>query len=68
MASDTKILKKALDILHPEIKDFSDFIEMNDNHPFAGADNLSNFFRGLLKLRTGRKMIFIFNNESFKEN
>lgn len=61
--TDTRILKKAVEILYPDLSDFFDFIEMNDDYPFAGAGNLANFFKGLLKVRTGRQMVFLFDND-----
>lgn len=62
--SDTKVLRKAIDVLYPDLADFFDFIEMNDDYPFAGAGNVANFFKGLLKVKTRRQMIFIFDNDA----
>lgn len=62
--TDGEILKKAINILNPEIEDFFDFIDMRNNYPFGGVGNMINFFKGLAKIGTDRKMIFVFDNDT----
>lgn len=63
-SSDTNILKKAFSYLKPEITDFFDFIDMEKNYPFTGVGSLVNFYHGLLKIGTSKKIIFIFDNDT----
>lgn len=48
-----EVIKKALQILRPNIIDFFD---MRDNYPFDGVGNMANFYKGLAKIGTNRKM------------
>jgi len=62
--TDGQVLKKAFEILKPNVADFFEFIDMNENYPFGGAGNLANFFKGLAKIGTNREMVFIFDNDA----
>ncbi|MFI3211476.1 MAG: HEPN/Toprim-associated domain-containing protein [Peptostreptococcaceae bacterium] len=62
--SDTCILKKAFEILTPNINHFFDFIDMKVNYPFSGVGNMTNFYKGLLKVKPNRKIIFLFDNDT----
>lgn len=63
-STDGHVIKKAMGILKPNVADFFDYIDMNENYPFGGAGSLSNFFKGLTKIGTDRKIIFIFDNDA----
>lgn len=62
-SSDSKILKKAIDKLYPEISDFFLFIDMTENYPFTGTGNLYNFCCGLSKIGVLNNTIVIFDND-----
>lgn len=62
-SSDSKILKKAIDKLYPEISDFFLFIDMTENYPFTGTGNLYNFCCGLSKIGVLNNTIIIFDND-----
>jgi hypothetical protein len=62
--TDSEVLRKAFEILRPNIADFFEFIDMDKNYPFGGAGSLSNFFKGLAKIGTSRAMVFIFDNDA----
>ncbi|MCA5005669.1 HEPN/Toprim-associated domain-containing protein [Sphingobacterium bovistauri] len=62
--TDGRVIKMAMEILKPNVTDFFDYIDMNENYPFGGAGSLSNFFKGLTKIGTNRKIIFIFDNDA----
>ena len=62
-SSDTKILRKAFDILYPDIADFFTFVDMQENYPFTGAGNLSNFCKGLASIQIQNNVLVIFDND-----
>jgi hypothetical protein len=63
-SSDTHILKRALNLLRPDIEDFFKFIEMEGGHPFPGTGNLAKFAEGLVKIDVHNKVVFIFDNDA----
>ncbi|MBB5396687.1 HEPN/Toprim-associated domain-containing protein [Mucilaginibacter sp. AK015] len=63
-STDGLVIKKAIEILKPNVADFFDFIDMKDNYPFGSAGELSKFFKGLCKVGTSRPIIFLFDNDS----
>lgn len=62
-SSDTFILQKTIESLHPDISDFFQFIDMHDNYPFTGTGSLYNFCCGLMKININNKVIVIFDND-----
>jgi len=62
-SSDTKILKKALKLLYPDIEDFFCFVDMEENYPFTGDGNLFNFCKGLSSIRIKNDILIIFDND-----
>ena len=62
-SSDTFIIKKALEILKPDIADFFTFIDMEDNYPFSGTGNLFRFCQGLSSIKIQNKVLVIFDND-----
>lgn len=63
-SSDSYIIKKAIDLLRPEVSDFFSYIDMKEHYPFTGTGNLYNFFRGLSKIKVQNKCLFIFDNDA----
>lgn len=62
--TDTYVLETAIDKLYPEIKDFFYFIDMEENYPFTGTGNLTNFTMGLTKINPLNKILIIFDNDT----
>lgn len=50
--------------MYPNISDFFNFIDMNDNYPFTGTGNLSNFCMGLSKIDIQNNIIVLFDNDT----
>ncbi|GEQ98152.1 hypothetical protein JCM17844_17890 [Iodidimonas gelatinilytica] len=63
-SSDTKILKRAIEILKPEVADFFNFIDVTESHPFPGTGNLVRFASGLAKIDIQNKTIFLLDNDA----
>lgn len=62
-SSDSKILRKAIDLLRPHIKDFFYFVDMEDGYPFTGTGNLFNFVKGLSSIEIENDVLVIFDND-----
>jgi len=63
-SSDTKILERSIEIIKPHVKDIFKYIDMQDNYPFTGTGQLTNFYKGLIKIHVLNKMLFIFDNDT----
>lgn len=63
-SSDARILRRAIDILHPDISDFFRFIDVDQSHPFPGTGNLVKFAEGLVRIDVQNRMIFVFDNDA----
>jgi hypothetical protein len=63
-SSDTHILKRAFELLRPEIMDFFRFIDMTESHPFPGTGGLLKFAEGLIKIDVQNQLIFLFDNDA----
>lgn len=63
-SSDAKILRRALDILRPDISDFFRFVDMAEGYPFTGTGNLVNFAKGLVSIRIQNNVVFVFDNDA----
>ena len=63
-SSDSFIIKKTIETLYPDISDFFNFIDMQDNYPFTGTGNLYNFCCGLMKIGVQNQIIVIFDNDT----
>ena len=63
-STDLFVIRKALELFHPEIIDFFHFIDMQDNYPFTGCSNLYKFLLGLSKVRPINKVVAIFDNDT----
>jgi len=62
--SDIFVLKRALQLLRPEITDFFRFIDATERHPFSGAGRLVNFAEGLAKIDIHNKVLFLLDNDA----
>ena len=63
-SSDSFIIKRTIDTLYPEISDFFNFIDMQENYPFTGTGNLYNFCCGLMKIGVLNQIIVLFDNDA----
>ena len=62
-SSDSFIIKRTIETLYPEISDFFNFIDMQENYPFTGTGNLYNFCCGLMKIGVLNQIIVLFDND-----
>jgi hypothetical protein len=62
--SDTSILKRAIELLRPEIQDFIRFVDADDWHSFTGAGGLANFAEGLAKIDVHNRTVFVLDNDA----
>jgi hypothetical protein len=63
-SSDGSVLRKAIELLWPDVADFFDFVDMSENYPFTGAGNLFRFCQGLARIRIQNKVVVIFDNDA----
>lgn len=63
-ASDARIIKRALDILRPDVADFFNFVDVDERHHFWGTGNLVKFAEGLLRIDIHNKVLFVFDNDA----
>ena len=63
-ASDATILRRALDILRPDVADFFRFIDGDERHHFWGTGNLVKFAEGLLRIDVQNRVLFVFDNDA----
>jgi hypothetical protein len=62
--SDARIIRRALDILRPEVADFFNFVDVDERHPFWGTGNLVKFAEGLLRIEVLNQVLFVFDNDA----
>jgi hypothetical protein len=63
-SSDAHILKRAIQMLRPDVVDFFRFIDVSESHPFPGAGNLLKFADGLAKIDVHNQVVFLFDNDA----
>lgn len=63
-ASDARIVRRALDILRPDVADFFNFVDVDERHHFWGTGNLVKFAEGLLRIDIHNKVLFVFDNDA----
>ena len=63
-ASDARIIKRALEILRPDVADFFNFVDVDERHHFWGTGNLVKFAEGLLRIDIQNKVLFLFDNDA----
>lgn len=62
--TDSRILKRALSTLRPDISDFFKFVDVDERHPFWGTGNLVKFAEGLVRIDIQNKVLFILDNDA----
>lgn len=63
-ASDVRILRRALDLLRPDVADFFRFIDADERHHFWGTGNLVKFAEGLLRIDIQNNVLFLLDNDA----
>ncbi|MBU1315687.1 MAG: hypothetical protein KJ947_15770 [Alphaproteobacteria bacterium] len=63
-ASDARIIKRALEVLRPDVADFFNFIDVDERHHFWGTGNLVRFAEGLLRIDVQNKVLFVLDNDA----
>jgi len=62
-SSDAHIIRKAFEILRPEIADFFYFVDMEEGYPFTGTGNLYRFSQGLVAIGIENRVIVLYDND-----
>jgi hypothetical protein len=62
--SDARILRRAIDVLRPDIADFFRFIDVDQRHPFPGTGNLVKFAEGLVHIDVQNRIVFVLDNDA----
>lgn len=62
--SDSFIIKRAIQELRPVIGDFFYFADMEENYPFTGTGNLTNFVKGLSRIKLQNNVLVLFDNDT----
>lgn len=62
--SDTLVLRRAIEMLRPDVADFFRFIDISERHPFSGTGGLTKFAEGLAKIDVHNKIVFLFDNDA----
>ena len=63
-SSDGAIIRRATELLRPDIADFFHFVDMSENYPFTGAGNLFRFCQGLAQNKIQNKVVVLFDNDA----
>lgn len=63
-ASDARIIRRALDVLRPDVADFFNFVDVDERHHFWGTGNLVKFAEGLLRIEVLNQVLFVFDNDA----
>ena len=63
-ASDARILRRALDLLRPDVADFFRFINGEERHHFWGTGNLVRFAEGLVRIDIQNQVLFLLDNDA----
>jgi len=63
-SSDASIVKRALEVLRPDVADFFDFIDVNESHPFWGTGGLVKFGEGLVRIDVQNMILFLLDNDA----
>lgn len=63
-ASDARILRRALDLLRPDVADFFRFIDGEERHHFWGTGNLVKFAEGLVRIDIQNRVLFLLDNDA----
>lgn len=62
--SDARVLRRAIDVVRPDVADFFRFIDVEQSHPFPGTGNLVKFAEGLVHIDVQNRIIFVLDNDA----
>ncbi|MEM6410160.1 MAG: HEPN/Toprim-associated domain-containing protein [Pseudomonadota bacterium] len=62
--SDIGILKRALELIYPDITDFFRFVDTAESHPFAGTGRMVNFAQGCARIDVQNQILFLLDNDA----
>jgi hypothetical protein len=63
-SSDAKILRRALELMRPDVSDFFYFVDMEEGYPFTGTGNLHRFCQGLASIQILNRVLVIYDNDA----
>lgn len=63
-SSDVHILKRAIELIRPEVADFFRFIDVSERHPFSGTGSLVKFAEGLAKIDVQNQVVVLLDNDA----
>lgn len=63
-STDTLILQRSVQELHPDVADFFDFIDMKEGNPFPGVGSIVTFCRGLSRIGYDGHMLVVLDNDT----
>ncbi|MQW88685.1 HEPN/Toprim-associated domain-containing protein [Sinorhizobium saheli] len=62
--SDAVILRRAIELLRPQIRDFFRYIDMEEGYPFSGTGQLHMFIQGLVAMRVPLNVVAVYDNDA----
>lgn len=63
-SSDACIIKRALEVLRPDVADFFRFIDGEQRHQFWGTGNLAKFTEGLVRIDIQNRVLVLLDNDA----
>jgi hypothetical protein len=63
-SSDSNVIRKAFELLRPNVADFFTFVDMEDGYPFTGTGNLYRFCQGLVSIAIQNKVLVVYDNDA----
>lgn len=63
-ASDARILRRALELLRPDVADFFRFIDGDERHNFWGTGNMVRFAEGLVRIDIQNQVLFLLDDDA----
>jgi hypothetical protein len=63
-ASDSRIIRRGLDVLRSDVSDFFHFVDVNESHPFWGTGSLVKFAEGLMRIDVQNRILFVLDNDA----
>lgn len=62
--SDAVILRRAIELLRPQVRDFFRYIDMEEGYPFSGTGQLHKFIQGLVAMRVPLNVVAVYDNDA----
>jgi len=61
---DAGVIRHALLLMKPHLRDFFAFADMNEGYPFTGTGNLHNFTKGLVSIAVQNNVMVLYDNDA----